>query len=53
MNFKETGYNYVDQIRLSQDTTQWWTLVNTELNLRAGLLLTDSTICNMNLLPTI
>jgi hypothetical protein len=37
MDLKETEYEVVDQIHLSQDRDQWHVLVSTEMNLRAIL----------------
>jgi hypothetical protein len=34
MNLRETGWEGVNWIHLSQDSNQWWDLVNTVMNLR-------------------
>jgi hypothetical protein len=34
LDFKETGREGVNWIYLGQDTKNWWTFVNTEINLR-------------------
>ena len=34
LDFKETGWEGVNWIYLAQDTKNWWTFVNTEINLR-------------------
>jgi hypothetical protein len=35
MDVRETGWEFVDWIHLTQDRDQWRTLVNTIMNLRA------------------
>jgi hypothetical protein len=34
MDLREIGWEGVDWIHLAQDRDQWWTLVNTVMNLR-------------------
>jgi hypothetical protein len=34
MDLKETGWEVTDWMHLAQDTDQWWTVVNTVMNLR-------------------
>jgi hypothetical protein len=34
LDLRETGIDGANWIRLAQDTVQWWTFVNTVMNLR-------------------
>jgi hypothetical protein len=34
MDFREIGQEFVDWMHLTQDSNQWWALVNTVMNFR-------------------